>query len=532
VFVENKPAKPTTQNAPAVNTHHAKIKIRGGSRRAVSQQNVVAAVTRKSMNAAWALCHRSIHTTRVINDERTERRRNSAGQPVGAGLIPMINQLQAIFAMIGTELDLPQIVVIGSQSAGKSSVLENLVGRDFLPRGSGVVTRRPLILQLTRTTDGQEYAEFLHKPNTKYTNFDMVRLEIEAETDRRAGKNKGLSAEPILLKIFSPNVLNLTLVDTPGITRIPMGDQPPDIEDQIRNMIRGFISKNNAIILAVTAANQDLSTSDALKLAKEADPEGARTIGVLTKLDLMDRGTDAVPILMGRHLPLTHGWIGLVNRSQLDINSQKTIARSLQDEMDYFGNHPAYKLLNDRTGTGVLGERCSRLLTDHIRKTLPKLRAQISELIKQRRAELEAYGEPTVTDSPAAKGWQVLQLLNKFSQDFRAAIDGVPADIETKELNGGARIRYIFNESFMSRLAEINATTGLSTSDIRTAIRNAAGPKPALFVPEKAFEQLVKRQIELLREPALSVVEQGSNQSFIDSFCYRKAQCLIFVLPC
>lgn len=143
------------------------------------------------------------------------RRRSEAGQPVGAHvravvgisinrcssrltlsfqsqLIPLINKLQEIFAMVGTEIDLPQLVVIGSQSSGKSSVLENLVGRDFLPRGSGIVTRRPLILQLNRT-DSEEYAEFMHKPGVKITNYDQVRLEIDAETERKAGKNKGVS---------------------------------------------------------------------------------------------------------------------------------------------------------------------------------------------------------------------------------------------------------------------------------------------------------------------------------------------------
>jgi dynamin 1-like protein len=274
-------------------------------------------------------------------------------------------------------------------------------------------------------------------------------------------------------------------------------------------MIYQYISKPNAIILAVTAANQDLSTSDALKLAREVDPDGSRTIGVLTKLDLMDKGTDASGILLGRHLPMANGWIGIVNRSQQDINQKKSIQDALSAESDYFAHHPNYRNLTDRTGTGVLGERCSKLLTDHIKKTLPKLRSQISEMIKRRRAELEAYGEPIVLDNAAAKGWQMLQILNNFSQDFRSAIEGSnTADFDTKELNGGARIRYIFSESFAKSLNDLKSTSGLSTSDIRTAIRNAAGPKPALFVPEKAFEQLVKRQIELLRDPALLCVDQ------------------------
>lgn len=87
--------------------------------------------------------------------------------------------------------------------------------------------------------------------------------------------------------MYSPNVLTLTLVDLPGVTRVPVGDQPRDIERQIKDMLLKFIQKPACIILAVTAANTDLANSDGLNLAREVDPEGTRTIGVLTKVDLM-----------------------------------------------------------------------------------------------------------------------------------------------------------------------------------------------------------------------------------------------------
>lgn len=91
------------------------------------------------------------------------------------------------------------------------------------------------------------------------------------------------------------------------MTKVPVGDQPPDIEMQIRKMIVEFVEKDNCLILAVTPANTDLANSDALKLAKEYDPQGLRTIGVLTKLDLMDEGTDAKEVLENRLLPLRRG---------------------------------------------------------------------------------------------------------------------------------------------------------------------------------------------------------------------------------
>ena len=134
------------------------------------------------------------------------------------------------------------------------------MGRDFLPRGSGIITRRPLVLQLINIGSSSdvpspndktlepEWAEFLHSPGHRFTEFDAVRREIEAETSRVAGLNKGISRLPIHLKIFSPNVLNLTLVDLPGLTKIPIGDQPTDIEKQIRSLVVEYIAKPNRFI--------------------------------------------------------------------------------------------------------------------------------------------------------------------------------------------------------------------------------------------------------------------------------------------
>ena len=130
--------------------------------------------------------------------------------------------------------------------------------------------------------------------------------------------------------------MNLTLIDLPGLTKVPIGDQPADIEHQIRTMILYFIGKESCLILAVTPANTDLANSDALKLAKEVDPQGIRTIGVITKLDLMDDGTDARDILENKLLPLRRGYIGVVNRSQKDIEGRKDINVAISAERKFF----------------------------------------------------------------------------------------------------------------------------------------------------------------------------------------------------
>lgn len=419
-------------------------------------------------------------------------------------------------------------VVVGSQSSGKSSVLENIVGRDFLPRGSGIVTRRPLILQLINVPSerddkpehdevhvphtaasvaGQgEWAEFHHMPGRKFYDFSEVKREIENETARIAGNNKGINRQPINLKIYSPHVLSLTLVDLPGLTKVPIGDQPSDIEKQTRNLITEYIAKPNSIILAVSPANVDIVNSEALKLARYVDPMGRRTIGVLTKIDLMDHGTNALDILSGRVYPLKLGFIGVVNRSQQDIQCSKPLADALKSEQDFFKHHPAYRNMANRCGTQFLAKTLNTTLMAHIRERLPDIKARLNTLMGQTQQELASYGNMQFSGKEH-RGSLILQLMTRFASSFISSIDGTSSEISTQELCGGARIYYIFNSVFGSSLETIDPTNNLSVLDIRTAIRNSTGPRPSLFVPELAFDLLVKPQIKLLEVPSQRCVE-------------------------
>ncbi|XP_046978422.1 dynamin-1-like protein isoform X7 [Vanessa cardui] len=455
-------------------------------------------------------------------------------------LIPVINKLQDVFNTVGADaIQLPQIIVLGTQSSGKSSVIESLVGRSFLPRGPGIVTRRPLVLQLVYspkdskehrsaeevyrhqetgnlswnplvqlsqtvfskgTINLEEWGKFLHTKERIHANFDEIRQEIERETDRMAGSNKGICPEPINLKIYSTRVVNLTLVDLPGVTKVPIGDQPEDIESQIRNLIIKYISNPNSIILAVTAANTDMATSEAIKMAKEVDPDGRRTLAVVTKLDLMDAGTDAIDILCGRVIPVKLGIIGVVNRSQQDIIDKKTIEDALKDEATYLQRK--YPTIATRNGTPYLAKTLNRLLMHHIRDCLPELKVRVNVMISQFQSLLNSYGED-VSD----KSQTLLQIITKFASAYCSTIEGTARNIETTELCGGARICYIFHETFGRTLDSIHPLVGLSRMDILTAIRNATGPRPALFVPEVSFELLVKRQIRRLEDPSLRCVE-------------------------
>ncbi|XP_045922006.1 dynamin-1a isoform X2 [Micropterus dolomieu] len=421
-------------------------------------------------------------------------------------LIPLVNRMQDAFSAIGqnANLDLPQIAVVGGQSAGKSSVLENFVGKDFLPRGSGIVTRRPLVLQLMNCPT--EYAEFLHCKGKKFTDFDEVRQEIEAETDRITGANKGISPVPINLRVYSPNVLNLTLVDLPGMTKVPVGDQPADIEAQIREMLMQFVTKDNCLMLAVSPANSDLANSDALKIAKEVDPQGMRTIGVITKLDLMDEGTDAKDILENKLLPLRRGYIGVVNRSQKDIDGRKDINAAMAAERKFFLSHPAYRHLADRMGTPYLQKVLNQQLTNHIRDTLPGLRAKLQSQLLSIEKEVDEY-KNFRPDDPSRKTKALLQMVQQFSVDFEKCIEGSGDQIDTAELSGGARINRIFHERFPFELVKMEFDEKELRKEISYAIKNIHGIRTGLFTPDMAFETIVKRQIGKIKEPCTKCVD-------------------------
>ncbi|CAF9911603.1 MAG: vacuolar protein sorting-associated protein 1 [Alectoria fallacina] len=440
-------------------------------------------------------------------------------------LITLVNKLQDVFTTVGVQnpIDLPQIAVVGSQSSGKSSVLENIVGRDFLPRGTGIVTRRPLILQLINrappassqtngvngtleTSDKEanvdEWGEFLHIPGQKFFDFNKIRDEIVKETDSKTGRNAGISPAPINLRIYSPNVLTLTLVDLPGLTKVPVGDQPRDIEKQIKEMVLKQIQKPNAIILAVTAANTDLANSDGLKLAREVDPEGQRTIGVLTKVDLMDDGTDVVDILAGRIIPLRLGYVPVVNRGQRDIANNKTISFALENERNFFDNHRAYKNKASYCGTPYLARKLNLILMMHIKNTLPDIKSRISTSLQKYSSELTQLGDSMLGNSANI----VLQIITEFCNEYRTVLDGNNQELSSIELSGGARISFVFHELYSNGVKAVDPFDQVKDIDIRTILYNSSGSSPALFVGTTAFELIVKQQIKRLEDPSLKCV--------------------------
>ncbi|KAE8679338.1 Dynamin-related protein 1E [Hibiscus syriacus] len=425
-------------------------------------------------------------------------------------LIGLVNRIQRACTVLGDygggDNDfsslweaLPSVAVVGGQSSGKSSVLESIVGRDFLPRGSGIVTRRPLVLQLHKTEEGsQEYAEFLHLPRRRFTDFGAVRHEIQEETDRITGKTKQISPVPIHLSIYSPNVVNLTLIDLPGLTKVAVEGQPESIVQDIETMVRSYVEKPNCIILAISPANQDIATSDAIKLSREVDSSGDRTFGVLTKLDLMDKGTNALDVLEGRSYRLLHPWVGIVNRSQADINKNVDMIVARRKEREYFATSPDYGHLASKMGSEYLAKLLSQHLESVIRARIPSITSLINKSIDELESEMDHLGRPIALDA-GAQLYTVLEVCRAFERIFKEHLDGGRP--------GGDRIYGVFDNQLPAALRKLPFDRHLSIQNIKRVVSEADGYQPHLIAPEQGYRRLIDGALSYFRGPAEASVD-------------------------
>jgi len=226
--------------------------------------------------------------------------------------------------------------------------------------------------------------------------FDEVRREIERETARICGPAQGVDSEPIHLRVHSPTVPTLTLVDLPGLTRVPVGDQPTDVASRIESMALKFVRDPQTLLLAVTSATDDLATSAALELARKVDPRGLRTLGVLTKCDRVDAGAGSAVTAALRNavVPLRLGWVGVVCRGPRSEREGVTLLEQRGLEESFFGRHPAFQRLGRRAGCGFLAQRLAQTVLESARAQLPRIREDLQAelLVHERAAGMDRRG--------------------------------------------------------------------------------------------------------------------------------------------
>ncbi|KAJ8246757.1 hypothetical protein GJAV_G00255060 [Gymnothorax javanicus] len=425
--------------------------------------------------------------------------------------IDLIDSLRSLG--VEEDLALPAIAVIGDQSSGKSSILEALSGV-ALPRGSGIVTRCPLILKLKRVKKGQPWAGRLaYKFNNKIhkdilKSPEEVGKAVLAVQEVIAGKGEGISHEMITLEIKSSGVPDLTLIDLPGIARVAVGNQSQDIGDQIKRMIRSYISKQETISLVVVPANIDIATTEALKMAQEVDPSGHRTLGVLTKPDLVDKGAEknVVNTVNNLTVPLKKGYMIVKCRGQQDLNDNLTLEKAILNERIFFQDHPYFKSLMDKQKATIpfLAERLTKELVEHIGKSLPKLVDQIDKKLEQTKQNLRTLGDGV----PKDQGQMTQFLIAKINKFNNVLTEVVRAEEVVEEGNTKlfTKIRCQFTK--WKALLDKKATKldEHLRDEVEEFARTRRGKELPGFVNYRTFEGIVKQYIQEMEEPAIVVL--------------------------
>jgi replication fork clamp-binding protein CrfC len=421
---------------------------------------------------------------------------------------------------------IPSLVVVGSQSSGKSSVLNGILSMDILPTGKSMVTRTPLNLDLIQT-ETDMFAEFGKYQNSnwiktkkiKLTNplptpleIEQIHKEIESQTIQKAGSEMNISEEEINLKIYSPFVPNLNLIDLPGLTMVACTDkgQPKDIKIKIRTLIQKYIQQPKNIMLCVMPAREDLEADVALDLCKDFDKEGLRTIGVLTKIDLMNQGNNVVNYLEGnvsRDLILKYGYFAIKNRNKEDMLT-KTIHEGISDESNYFRNNQNYKSrdIQDKLGIVNLSKTLSIILLDNIKKSIPNLISEIKTLQMKNEKLISNLGDHVPTDE-SSKASIMNQIINYINQQFTNNIEK-----RGSEINCGRRLKDIFINYRLS-LQELKPFENIENKYLNDIISNSEGnhmtfSTPTIEVLEsclkdknlKIFETILPLSIQCVKE--------------------------------
>ncbi|KAK9962660.1 hypothetical protein ABG768_008014 [Culter alburnus] len=435
-------------------------------------------------------------------------------------LIELIDSLRLIG--IDKDIDLPSIAVVGDQSSGKSSVLEALSGV-ALPRGSGIVTRCPLELKLRKLKKGPWSGTISYSGGHNETFYDPLKVDnlVREAQNKLAGSKVGICDKLISLEISSPDVCDLTLIDLPGITRVPVHDQPDDIGDQIKNLILKYIAKSETIILVVVPCNVDIATTEALRMAQDVDPEGFRTLAILTKPDLIDRGAeiDVLNIVQGKVIPLSKGYIIVRCRGQSDINNKIPLSKAMEMENNFFRNHRYFSsLLNDgKASTRCLADNLTKELVDHIKKSLPYIIEQIQTKLLSVQRELKNYEQ-----GPPLEEELMGPFLSDIIMEFSDQINELGKTGHSKEKNIHALLRPVFKKwDIYLRGTEISFTARVNEM-VDKYNEMHRGRELLTFSEFCEFECVIKDHVAALQEPAMETLKHVREivQNAFREICY------------
>lgn len=353
--------------------------------------------------------------------------------PEARALIDTVDSLRDL--QVGEIVDLPQIIVVGDQSSGKSSVLE-AISRVKFPIDSDLCTRFATELILRKAVgntfgvsiqyaDNASGAQPFHKNDA-----DMSALpDIIKEAKQSMGIHNGaesFSKDILRVEMSGPDYYPLTLVDLPGIFHSATSDQSLHGKEVVDQLIESYMAQKNSIIVAVVSANNQLANQIVLSKAKRHDPNSRRTLGVITKPDLAGPGSanerkylDLCKGLEPMHkLPL--GWHVLCNSSDQERADEKHDRDS--KERHFFQTGAWSSLPLSTRGVESLRKRLSKVLFEHIKTSLPGLIRDIRSSMESRQDTLSKLGKPR--SSAEDMRAYLIDIAEEFQRLARDAVEG------------------------------------------------------------------------------------------------------------
>ena len=323
---------------------------------------------------------------------------------------------------IGDYIDLPQLVVCGDQSAGKSSVLEGLTGLPF-PRQDGVCTKFATEIILQHSIGEQKItATILPSPSRSdksKTTLRSYRRQLKCFDElpaaiAKAGSLMGIrgfndvkegpefTKDVFRIEVSGPVRLHLTVVDLPGLISVANEEQTEDDVQTVQNLVDSYVANPRTIILAVVQAGNDIANQGIIQKSRRVDTAGQRTVGVITKPDLINQGTEKRITLLAKNLDTTKlklGYFLVKNPTPTELAIGITAEQRQGREVRYFQSSPwkEQALDMDRVGILSLQSYLQSLLDQHIERELPKVREEVKLLMKKTEAAIEALGEERPT---------------------------------------------------------------------------------------------------------------------------------------
>jgi interferon-induced GTP-binding protein Mx1 len=416
-------------------------------------------------------------------------------------------------------LSVPQIAVMGDQSSGKSSVLEALSGVPF-PRGSGLVTRCPTRLIMRKAAKGEPWRAVASTTKNSTHQVQVKTPEelttvIESLTETLTGSTNGFSTESIVVKLVSETAPDLTVIDLPGIIRTATQGQAQKSINEVNDLINHFLKMERTIILAVIPSNQDIATVDILERAAVADPNGVRTIGVLTKPDLIGPGgeDEVLAVLHNVRKPLKLGYIMVKNRSQKELASGMSCVEAREAEMEFFTTHPIFKDVDSsKFGVSNLTTSLTRLLVRRIQQELVPMKHEVESALQAVRIELKSLESYGAANTPAERQKLLVTLTQEYMRHLNDCVRGEYRDrliVTNPDLRLYTRALNIFTELQARIMAtappfkDPNFVAGLARQMEQLRGRELPG-----FMSAQSFYMFIQEYIDKWKAPARMAISQ------------------------